>query len=154
MYGTHIDVLAASSALDALRAFVSNTKLHPILVDFTAALIPTSLGTDIAARILKKDSLRATAWWTMFIGACITPFTVIAGWLFWMKDDVGVTGMTIHKWLGTSLGVLVIGLVIWRWQAYKRNRWPSILYFCVGLLFVAALIVQGHLGGAQTYSGM
>lgn len=154
MFEIHTQFIIAATAIEALKGFVSSQKIHPILVNFTAALVPVSVGADIVSRILKNESIRATAWWTLFIAAFITPFTAIAGWLFWMKDDVGVEGMAIHKWLGTSLAVLLIGLVLWRWSAYKNARWPSKNYLFVGVLVVTALVYQGHLGGEQSFGAM
>ena len=154
MFNMHLLYLADSNAIDSLRTFVSDQKIHPILVNFTAALVPVSVGADIIARIVKKQSLRATAWWTLFVAACITPFTAIAGWLFWMKDDIGVTGMTIHKWLGTSLAIVIVALLLWRWVVYKKDRWPSLIYLFSGILVVAALVYQGHLGGNQSFGSM
>lgn len=142
------------SVLPALKHFVMVTKLHPILVNFTAALIPVSIGSDILANYFKNESLRDTAWWTLLYATLITPFTAIAGWLFWMPDDVGVLGMTIHKWLGTSLAVLLIGLFLWRLKFYRERRWVTLGYLIVGILFVAALVVQGHLGGEQVFRNM
>jgi uncharacterized membrane protein len=142
------------SVYSTLHQFVSDYKVHPILVNFTAALIPVSVGSDILGRIFQKRTLRDTGWWTMCFAACITPFTAIAGWLFWMKDDVGVTNMTIHKWLGTSAAVLLIGFVLWRWWFFKSDRWPSILYLLIGLAIVGAVIYQGHLGGEQSFMSM
>ncbi|MGH7136697.1 MAG: DUF2231 domain-containing protein, partial [Pirellulales bacterium] len=89
-------------------------KIHPILVNFTVGLIPVSIFSDVLGRVLAKQTLRDTGWWTLCFAAIITPFTATAGWLFWMEDDVGVTGMTIHKWLGTTLATLLIGLAVWR----------------------------------------
>jgi uncharacterized membrane protein len=154
MLAAHMEFLAAAGSIDALKTFVSDYKIHPILVNFTAALIPVSVGADIVARILKKESLRATGWWTMAIAACVTPFTAIAGWLFWMKDDVGVTGMTIHKWLGTALTFIVVGLMLWRWWAYKKDLWPSMIYLFAGMVVVGAIVYQGHLGGDQSFGSM
>jgi uncharacterized membrane protein len=144
----------ADGLIPALKAFVTSQKLHPVLVNFTAALVPVSVGMDVAARILKKESLRATAWWTLFVAACITPFTAIAGWLFWMDDDNGVAAMNIHKWLGTSLAVLLVGLVLWRWRAFRKDRWPSVPYLIVGAIVVGALVYQGRLGGDQSFGAM
>ena len=71
-----------------------------------------------------------------------------------MKDDIGVTGMTIHKWLGTSLAIVIVALLLWRWVVYKKDRWPSLIYLFSGILVVAALVYQGHLGGNQSFGSM
>lgn len=140
-------------AANPLKAFVDVTKLHPILVDFTAALVPVSVATDLLARVLKNDEFRITAWWSMVIATIITPFTVIAGWLFWASDDNGDMGMTIHKWLGTALGVLIIGLFFWR-RKFRAKRIPvDYFYLAVAILFVVALVIQGTLGGQKVFSG-
>lgn len=130
------------------------TKLHPILVNFTAALIPVSVGSDIIGRFLKSEPLRSTAWWTLFYATIITPFTAITGWLFWMGDDNGVTGMTIHKWLGTAMVVLLFGLFAWRWNFHKRQQWPTLIYLIIGAILVAVTGFQGHLGGEQVFGNM
>jgi uncharacterized membrane protein len=139
---------------DGIRNFVIHYKVHPILVNFTAALIPVSLMSDILGWKLAKASLRDTGWWTLCFAAIITPATALSGWLFWMDDDDGVAGMTIHRWLGTALIVVVLVLAGWRWSYFKDNRWPSVLYFLGTLALVAALVYQGHLGGEQSFSMM
>jgi uncharacterized membrane protein len=151
---TTTNLMLASGILPALQQFVTATKLHPILVNFTAALVPVSVATDAAARFFKNESLRHTAWWTLFYAMVITPFTAITGWLFWMSDDNGVTGMTIHKWLGTGLAALLFGLFVWRLKLHRQHRWATIPYLIVSIIFVAALAYQGHLGGLQVFSGM
>lgn len=140
--------------ISALRAFVSFTKLHPILVNFTAALIPCSVAADLGGRWKKNQELRATAWWAMLVAGLVTPFTAITGWLFWMHDDQGVLGMTIHKWLGTSLGFLVVAMLLWRRRFRLRREWPSAGYLVVAVAIVLLLVVQGTLGGQQVFSGM
>ncbi|MBU6408942.1 MAG: DUF2231 domain-containing protein [Verrucomicrobia bacterium] len=149
-----IEPTLAAGILLPLQKFVVATKLHPILVNFTAALAPVSVGSDLIGRFLKRESFRQTAWWTLFYATAITPFTAITGWLFWMPDDNGVTGMTIHKWLGSSLAVLLFGLFAWRLNLHRKKQWPTAAYFVVGLIFVAALAYQGHLGGDQVFGGM
>jgi uncharacterized membrane protein len=149
-----IEPVLAAAILPMMRQFIMASKLHPILVNFTAALVPVSVASDIAARLLKNESLRNTGWWTLFIATCITPLTVVTGWLFWMHDDVGVTGMTIHKWLGTGLAVLLLVLFAWRRHLHRKSEWPTTAYFILGAVFVAALIYQGYLGGQQVFSDM
>ena len=64
-------------------------SIHPILVNFTAALVPASVGSDIVGRMLRKASLHTAAWWMLVYAAAITPLTVFAGW--WWKQKVGDT---------------------------------------------------------------
>lgn len=144
----------AAGSLAALRHFINHTIiLHPILADFTAALIPVSVGSDILSRLTKSTPLRNTAWWTLLYATLITPFTVIAGWVFWDKGDVGDPWMTVHKWLGTSLGVLLFGLFAWRWKIHRDKKPATAAYLLLGIIFVIALIIQGSIGGAKVFSG-
>jgi uncharacterized membrane protein len=137
-----------------LQNFVTLTKLHPILVNFTAALVPVSVACDAASLYRKEKSLQNTAWWTLLFAVLITPFTALTGWLFWMKDDNGVSGMAVHRWLGTALVFLLGGLFLWRRSIHRRGGWASPGYLAAGLVTVILLGIQGHLGGTQTYSGM
>lgn len=142
------------SALAAAKSLVMQYKIHPILVNFTAALVPVSLFSDLLARATGKKTFEDVAWWTLLYAAAVTPLTAAAGWLFWMKDDVGVPGMAIHKWLGTALAALIPLLALWRRRFHKESRGPSTAYLLLGGLLLAALIYQGSLGGAQVFSGM
>lgn len=151
---TTIQPFLAASILPLLKQFVTATKLHPVLVNFTAALVPVSVASDFIGRFCKIESLRNTGWWTLFYAAIVTPLTAISGWLFWMSDDNGVTGMTIHKWLGTAMVILLFGLSMWRWNLQRRKQWPTTAYFIVSAVLVAVLTYQGHLGGVQVFSGM
>jgi uncharacterized membrane protein len=151
---TNFNPILGAGIYSALQRFVSETKLHPILVNFTAALVPASMFSDFAGRIIKSEALRHTAWWTLFYATVVTPFTAITGWLFWMPDDNGVTGMTIHKWLGTGLAALLFVLFAWRVKLRLQGKWASTPYLIVGAIFVAAVAYQGHLGGEQVFSGM
>jgi uncharacterized membrane protein len=118
-----------AEVLPTLQKFVMTTKLHPILVNFTAALVPVSLGSDFIGRLFKAESLRQTAWWTLLYAMIVTPCTAFTGWLFWMHDDNGVTGMTVHKWLGTGLAALLLALFAWRWRLHHQSRWASACLF-------------------------
>lgn len=55
---TKTNIMPAVGILLTLRQFVTATKLHPILVNFRAALVPISVGSDLAARLVKSESLR------------------------------------------------------------------------------------------------
>ena len=72
---TTLEPVLGASLLSALQQFVMATKLHPILVNFTAALVPVSVGSDLLCRSFKREPLRQTGWWTLLYATAITPFT-------------------------------------------------------------------------------
>lgn len=140
--------------ISTLQRLAMDYKIHPILVNFTAALVPVSVASDALERVSGEASLGQTGWWTMAYAGAITPLTAITGWLFWMKDDVGVQGMLIHKWLGTTLAAVIPALLLWRWGYQRRRVRPGVLYLVFALAVVAALVYQGSLGGAQVFKDM
>lgn len=94
---TTTNFMLASGILPALQQFGTETKLHPILVNFTAALVPIPVGSDLAARFFKNESIRNAAWWTLYYTVEITPFTT--NWAidrpFDVKPDAGIFGQTL-----------------------------------------------------------
>jgi plastocyanin/uncharacterized membrane protein len=127
----------------------SPEEFHPILVNFTAALLPIAFLSDVLGRILRRRSLHNAAWWMVLYAALITPFTAIAGW-WWRSKVVSALPpdlIRVHAWLGTSAVVLFIVLAVWRWRIYKRDGSPSLAYLTFALIVVLALVYQGSLGG-------
>src|SRR5256885_16703696 len=139
--------------LPALTPPRSPQELHPILVNFTAALLPLALLSDLLGLWTRRTSLHAAASWMVLYAAIITPLTGIAGW--WWKSRSGGTLpanlITVHQWLGTSLVLLFVVLAVWRWRIHKRNQVPSIAYLLFAGITVLALIYQGSLGGAMAF---
>jgi len=89
---------------------LSAQEIHPILVNFTAALIPASLASDMLGKILRKQSLTHAAWWMLVYAATITPFTTMAGW-YWKRSVEAILPpgtIAVHQWLKTSLAVLFL----------------------------------------------
>ncbi len=154
MFSPAFHPVLAATGYEVLHQLVTTYKVHPVLVNFTAALLPISLFSDLLAAFFARPSLRHTAWWTLCFAAFITPFTAAAGWFFWMPDDNGVQGMTIHRWLGTGLAVVLVGLASWRWRFFRNDRGASAAYLLVALVVLAALVYQGHLGGQQSFGAM
>jgi uncharacterized membrane protein len=126
--------------------------LHPILVNFTAALVPVSVITDILGRVLKRPSLTATGWWTLVFATLITPFTGLAGWL-WLQQmpDMNAQPMGLHKWLGTALAGVLFVLLWWRSTSFRHNVAPSRSYLTLAAIVLAAVILQGHVGGMMSF---
>ena len=128
-------------------------ELHPILVNFTAALLPLALLSDLLGLWSKRTSLHNAAAWMVLYAAIITPLTGLVGW--WWKarlgDAVPARFITLHQWLGTSLALVFIFLAVWRWRIHKRNEAPSLGYLAVAALIVLALVYQGSVGGAMVF---
>jgi uncharacterized membrane protein len=138
-----------------LSSLVSWNHVHPVLVHFTAALLPVSIFSDGFGKLTERDSLTYAAWWMLLYGAVATPLTVFAGWMW--AGDLGQLSATatdslsvIHKWLGTSLAVAFIILTIWRSRFFAIGCKPDIAYLAFGAVVVAALMFQGYLGGKMT----
>ena len=128
-------------------------NIHPILVNFTAALIPVSVFSDVAGKLFRRESLSHAAWWTLLFAAAVTPATVLAGW-FWKRaigpalpSDV----IAIHQCLGISLGVAFVIQALWRGLLHQRSERPGLSYLLLATLVLAALLYQGHLGGSMTF---
>ena len=135
-----------------LPAF-SAQDIHPILVNFTAALIPASVGSDVFGKALRKQSLTDAGWWMLAYAAAITPFTALAGW-FWKKsvEQMLPPGtISVHQWLGMSLAVLFLVLASWRFVFYRKDQTPTVAYFVLGFILLGALIYQGSLGGKMVF---
>ena len=151
--------LPLADAAEVFRLLLQPPPLHPILVNLTAGLIPAAVFFDTAARVSRTASLASAGWWMTLLAAVVTPFTAMAGWL-WL-GDMGGHGdpMLVHQWLGTSLAVLMVGLVLWRWRERRRETRPGArvgarpAYLAAGVVFVAFLVAQGHIGGMMSFGG-
>src|SRR6266700_7555502 len=71
--------------------FVSWDHVHPVLVHFTAALLPVSFFSDAVGKFTDRYSFTPAAWWMLLYGAIATPLTALAGWM-WATDIQNATG--------------------------------------------------------------
>ena len=133
-------------------SFFEFPPLHPLLVHFTAALLPMSFVMELTGRIFNRDSLRAAAWWMLLTGTIVTPFTVLFGWL-WLNDmDIDIERqMFIHQWLGTVLAGVYVALTGWRGMLLVKGRKVPVVYLVVLGLMTLALFVQGHIGAQISF---
>jgi uncharacterized membrane protein len=134
---------------------VAPEHIHPILVNFTAALVPASFGSDVLGKIVRRQSLHAAGFWMLIYAAAITPFTAIAG-LIWKRSVASALPpeqIAMHQWLGISLAVLFLVAGAWRWKLHARDITPGFAYLGFCLLLVVALMYQGALGGQMAFGG-
>jgi uncharacterized membrane protein len=142
-----------SWALPGFNLPSSPHELHPILVNFTAALLPLALLSDLLGLWLRRPSMHHAAFWMVLYEAIITPLTGLAGW--WWKAQIASALppnlIAVHQWLGTSFVVLLVVLVAWRWRIHKQNTAPTIPYFLFAGILMLALVYQGSLGGLMVF---
>ncbi|HEU5342312.1 DUF2231 domain-containing protein [Edaphobacter sp.] len=72
----------------------SPQEFHPILVNFTAALLPLAFLSDLLGLWRKRASLHNAAAWMVLYAAIITPFTAAAGW-WWKSKSAGALPASI-----------------------------------------------------------
>ncbi len=130
-------------------------EIHPILVNFTAALIPASVGSDLLGKVLRRQSFSHAAWWMLFYAALITPLTALTGWLCKNSLDTAAAPpdeiIFLHQWIGSSLAAAFIILAIWRGRLHLRGEAPNIAYFLLASVVLVLLMYQGSLGGLMVF---
>lgn len=132
---------------------VSWHHVHPILVNFTAALVPASVVSDLLGRLSRRDSLARAAWWMLLYGAIVTPGTAVAGW-YWKKeveDGLPAEIILLHQWIGISLAAGLLVLAIWRGRIHARDESPGALYFLLAFVVLAVVVYEGNLGGSMAF---
>lgn len=150
---TPVSANAAKRGVPGFNPPSKPQEFHPILVNFTAALLPLAFLSDLLGLWFKRPSLHNAAAWMMLYEAVITPITGAAGW-WWKAQSAGALPaniITMHQWLGTSLAVVFILLAIWRWAIQKRNAVPGAGYLVVTAIVALALVYQGSLGGLMVF---
>ena len=132
---------------------MSADHIHPILVNFTAALVPSSLGSDVLGRITRRRSFGHAAWWMLFYAVLITPLTAVAGlrWKHSVADSVPPALLHTHQWLGITLALLFLLLGFWRRRIHVRGCAPGAGYLTCLLSVVVLLAYQGSLGGGMLF---
>lgn len=144
--------IPATSRMTSGRLLFRNPPVpHPVLVNFTAGLFPAALLADWLGRLLRRRSLLAAGWWMLLFAAVITPFTALAGWLWYRHvGDMGHVQMRVHPWAGSHLTVLLATLAVWRGRFQARDQEPSRKYLISSTAVLLGLIFQGHLGASRT----
>ena len=128
-------------------------NVHPVLVNFTAALLPVSVFSDLLGRLLRRETLAHAAWWALLYAAAVTPATALAGWLWKRSIEAALSPelITVHQWLGIWLACALPALVLWRWRFHKRGEGPGAAYLLTAALTLLALMYQGHVGGSMAF---
>lgn len=85
-------------------------RLHPIIVHFPIAFFPAALFTALVGR--RRPAFAAPVQFLVVAGGIIAPISAILGWLNAIGADPDPL-LTVHRWLGTAIGIAAIPLAIW-----------------------------------------
>jgi uncharacterized membrane protein len=136
-----------------LSTEISWHHVHPILVNFSAALVPASVASDLLGKLTRRVSLTYAGWWMLLYAAIVTPGTALAGWLWKKEIGDGLPAEIIqrHQWAGIALAVSFIAMAGWRLRIHMRGQRPGTIYFLLAFVVLAGLIYQGVLGGGLVF---
>jgi len=126
------------------RGFVPFLKtLHPATVHFPIALLLTAAFVELAAAMGLVQRTEPVVRLLIYVGAIGAIAAALFGWIHTGVWFGGEAAMQLHRWMGTLIAVLGVGLAI---LARRRNGGRLLLR--TGLVAIAILVVaQGYLGG-------
>jgi uncharacterized membrane protein len=119
--------------------------LHTLLATFTVVLIPISLFSDLLGILLRKESLRATGWWTAVYAAVLIPLAALTGWVRSMAS-VHHPQQQGHTWLGVGMVGLLALIVLGRLRVHGSGRVPGAVYLLLMIVLSAVGTYQNDLG--------
>ena len=131
--------------------------VHPIVVHFAIALALFGVALDLAALVLDRPQLHASASLCLGWGALAVLVAAAAGWFDHERahaaaGHVHSAGagelMETHEILGWLLAAAFAALGFWRWRAGDR---PPSLLVRISVVAALGLILQGHLGGTLVF---
>jgi uncharacterized membrane protein len=125
-------------------------ELHPALVHFPIAALPTTVGIDLAGFVTRSRSLERLGRWTMVAAAAGAALAATAGLI--AQEEVNVDGPALdtlitHRNLNAALLVLTSVLAARR----LRNRKVTLGQLALSALGVAGLAYSASLGGKLVY---
>lgn len=125
-------------------------ELHPAIVHFPIALLPTALGADILGRLTGNQTLLDAGRRTMPLVAVSAVVAGIAGLI--AQEAVEVEGET-HDLLVThrNLNLGLIGLTVVMAQKRVRRTRPTAGYLLAGAAGVGLMSYTAYLGGQMVY---
>ncbi|MDQ3079364.1 MAG: hypothetical protein M3R03_05130 [Pseudomonadota bacterium] len=123
-------------------------RLHPMIVHFPIAFFPAALFTAVVGK--KRPAFGTPVQFLVVAGGIMAPIAALLGWFDagfdWASDDALLQP---HRWLGTFIGVIALGLAIFAWRKPAQDRGPGMI---IGLsIITAAIVVQGWFGGALVH---
>lgn len=129
---------------------------HAALNDFPAALLIAAVLFDLAGWALRRETLRATGFWTLWAG-------VVGGWAAFlagrMAEDTIDHGNAIHELMERherlALYTMILFSALLLWRLWRRGHLPPLEDWLVRIVSIAGLgllVFTAKVGGQATYN--
>jgi len=129
--------------------------LHPILVHFPIALLPTAILFEALGALWGRDFFRPVATWLLGLGLLGGIVATLAG--LWNEEAVvaaGVPETAIDRHESLAFLTLAVFTVLLAMRWLRGRRWipehPAV-FFSIGLVGLALLGATGYFGGDLVY---
>jgi uncharacterized membrane protein len=131
---------------------------HPLVVHFPLALIFTATPLLLAARLIRSESVAATAaivgTWNLCLGAVAALISLGTGLGAVLNLDVNAAAhqaISLHMRWAMFTTLMLLLLAVWRGAGTALKSRPSWVFLIVLLAATAALGVTGYRGGKNVY---
>lgn len=135
---------------------ITATHLHAMLVHFPIALLVVAFVSEMVALFYKKEFLRQTAFYLLFLGTLGTLASYFSGKAAGDGMDEGSLGKaiemhqqaaTISLWLSILTVLLYLASYI-----FKYNKpWFRLVHLILFALLIGAIVRTGYLGGQLVF---
>ncbi len=120
---------------------------HPLLVHLPIGFLVLLGAMEVTGRFRKFQHITAARGFILVLLSISATFTIVCGWLLASGGGYGHRVLFDHRWLGTSVGVLsIILLVIW---LYKKK--VGIAYYSTLLTALIVMTFAAHFGGTLAF---
>ena len=134
------------------------SELHGAATHLAVVAIPVYVISLLCRRAdLGGDALARAEPWIVAAAVVGTVLAGVTGLLVWGQAQTELRGDrfllgTVHFWLGITVTIIVFVVAAWRFWRVKQDRHThGHALLAGGLLALAAVLVQGYVGGRMTY---
>src|SRR4051812_21639730 len=134
------------------------SELHGAATHLAVVAIPVYVISLLCRRAdLGGEALARAEPWIVAAAVVGTVLAGATGLLVWGQAQTELRGDrfllgTVHFWLGITVTIIVFVVAAWRFWRVKQDRHThGHALLAGGLLALAAVLVQGYVGGRMTY---